>query len=77
MEQFVLVLASACNNKKLNTQAVTKQKLPKYEGEQTSTYIIDSILMKINRKLFAKADSLVDELFSCPGNELSISQTLR
>ena len=63
MEQFVLVPVSLyCNNKSLDTQAVTKQELPKYQVEQNPTYQIDSIKKEINKNLFAKADSLVDKI---------------
>ena len=42
MELFVHVLGSMYNNKKLNPQAVTRQKLPKYQAQQKPTYQIDS-----------------------------------
>ena len=79
MEQFVLVPASVYNNSNkisLNTQAVTKQKFPKYQVEQNPTYQIDSLKKEINSKLFAKAHSLVDKILSCPRIKLSTSQTL-
>ena len=53
MEQSVLVPASVFN-KSLNTQAVTKRELPKYQAEQNPTYQIDSLIKEINKKLFAK-----------------------
>ena len=74
MEQFVLVPASLYN-KSLITQSVTKQELPKYQPSQNLTYQIDS-LKKINKKLFSKADSLVDKILSFPRIKLSNSQTL-
>ena len=75
MEQFVLVPASVYN-KSLFTQSVTKQKLTKYQPSQNPTYHIDSLKTEINKKLFSKADSLVDKILSCPRIKLSNSQTL-
>ena len=75
MEQFVLVFASVYN-KSLITQSVTKQELPKYQPSQNPTYQVHSLKNEINKKLFSKADPLVDKLFSCPRIKLSISQTL-
>ena len=75
MEQFVLVPASVYN-KSLVTQSVTKQELPKYQPSQNPTYQIDSLKKEINKKLFSKADSLVDKILSCPRIKLSNSQTL-
>ena len=75
MEQFVLVPTSVYN-KNLITQSVTKQELPKYQPLQNPTYQIDSLKKEINKKLFAKADTLVDKILSCPRIKLSISQTL-
>ena len=75
MEQFVLVPASVYN-KSVTTQSVTKQDLPKYKAEQPPTYQIDSIKRDINKKLFAKADTLIDKILSCSRIKLSNSQTL-
>ena len=75
MDQFVLVPASVYN-KSLITQSVTKQELPKYQPLQNATYQIDSLKKEINKKLFSKADSLVDKILSCPRIKLSNSQTL-
>ena len=75
MNQFVLVPASVYN-KSLITQSVTKQELPKYQPSQNTTYQIDSLKKEINKKLFSKADSLVDKFLSCPSIKLSSSQTL-
>ena len=75
MEQFVLVPASMYN-KKVITQSVTKQGLPKYQPSQNSTYQVDSLKREINKKLFSKANSLVDKILSCPGIKLSNSQPL-
>ena len=75
MEQFFLVPASVYN-KKLNTLAVTNQELPKYQAEQNPTYQIDSLKQEITKKLFVKADSLVDRNLSCPRIKLSNPQTL-
>ena len=75
MEQFVLVPAFVYN-KSLNTQSVTKQELPKYQPLQNPTYQTDSVKKEINKKLFSKADSLVDKILSCPHIKLSNSQNL-
>ena len=75
MEQFVLIAASVYN-KSLRTQLVTKQKLPKYQPLQNPTYQVDSLKKEINKKLFSKADTLVDKILSCSRIKLSISQTL-
>ena len=75
MDQFVLVPASVYN-KTLNTQSVTKQELPKYQPSQNATYQIDSLKKEINKKLFSKADALVDKILSRPRIKLSNSQTL-
>ena len=75
MEQFVLVPASVYN-KSVTTQAVTKQKLPKYKAEQPPTYEIDSIKRDIIKKLFGKADSLIDKILFCSHIKLSNSQTI-
>ena len=75
MDQFVLVPAFVYN-KSLITQSVTKQKLPKYQPSQNPTCQIDSLKEEINKKLFSKADSLVDKILSCPRIKLSNSQTL-
>ena len=75
MDQFFLVPASVYN-KSLITQSVTKQELPKYQPSQNPTYQIDSFKKEINKKLFSKADSLVDKILSCPRIKLSNSQAL-
>ena len=75
MEQFVLVLASMYN-KSLITQSVTKQELPKYQPSQNPTNQVDSLKKEINKKLFSKADSLVDKVLSYPGIKISNSKTL-
>ena len=75
MGQFVLVPASVYN-KSLITQSVTKQELPKYQPSQNPTFQIDSLKKEINKKLFSKADSLVDKILSCPRIKLSNSLTL-
>ena len=75
MDQFVLVRASVYN-KSLVTQSVTKQELPKYQPSQNPTYQIDSLKKELNKKLFSKADTLVDKILSCPRSKLSNSQTL-
>ena len=75
MEQFVLVPASVFN-KSETTQSVTKHELPKYKAEQPPTYQIDSLKRDINKKLFGKADTLIDKILSCSRIKLSNSQTI-
>ena len=74
MEQFVLVPASVYN-KSLITQPVLKLELPNYQPLQNPTYQIDSLKKEV-KKIFSKADSLVDKILSCPRIMLSNSQTL-
>ena len=74
MEQFLLVPASVYN-KSVTTQSVTKQELPKYKAEQPPTYQIDSLKRDLNKKLFGKADTLIDNILSCFRIKLSNSQT--
>ena len=57
-------------------QSVTKKDLPKYKAEQPPTYQNDSLKRDINKKLFGKADTLIDKILSCTRIKLSISQTL-
>ena len=73
MEQFVLVPASMYN-KSVTTQSVTKPELPKYKAEQPPTYQIHSL--NLNKKLFGKADSLIDKNLSCSRINRSNSQTI-
>ena len=47
-----------------------------YQPSQNPTFQIDSLKKEINRKLFSKADSLVNKILSCPRIKLSNSQTL-
>ena len=75
MEQLVLAPASVYK-KCLITQSVTKQEHPKYQPSQNPTYQIDSLKKEINKKLFSKADPLVDKILSSPRIRLSNSQTL-
>ena len=75
MEQFLLVSASVYN-KNVTTQSVTKQELPKYKAEQPPTHQIDSLKRDINKKLFDKADTLIDQILSCSRIKLSNSQTI-
>ena len=75
MEQFVLVPGSVYN-KSVTTQSFTKQELPRYEAEQPPTYQIDSLKRDFNKKLFGKADALVDKTLSCSRIKLSNSQTI-
>ena len=73
MEQFVLVPASVYNK---SAQSVTKQELLKFKAEQPPTYQIESLKRDINKKLFGKADPLIDKTLSCSRIKLSNSQTL-
>ena len=75
MEQFVPVPASVYN-KRVTVQSVTKQELRKYKAEQHPTYKIDSLKRDINKKLFGKADTLIDKILSCSRIKLSNSQTI-
>ena len=75
MEQFVLVPASVYNNS-VTMQSVTKQELPKYKAKHPPTYEIDSLKRDITKKLFGKADSLIDKIISCSRIKLSNSQTI-
>ena len=75
MEQFALVPASVYN-KSVTAQSVTKQELPKYKAEQPPTYQIDSLKRDINKKLFGKADTLIDKILSCSRIKFSNSQTI-
>ena len=74
MEQFVLVLVSVWN-RSLIKQSVTQQKFLKCQPSKNPTYQIGSLKKEINKKLFAKADSLVDKILSCPRIKPSNSQT--
>ena len=75
MEQFVLVPASVYN-KSVTRQSVTKQELPKYKAEQPPSYHIDSLKRGFNKKLFGKADTLIEKTLSCSRINLSNSQTI-
>ena len=75
MEQFVPVPASVYN-KSVTTHSVTKQKLPKYKADQPPTYQIESLKRDINKKLFGKADTLIDNFLPCSRTKLSNSQTI-
>ena len=59
-----------------SAQSVTKQELLKFKVEQAPTYQIDSIKRDINKKLFGKADPLIDKILSCSRIKLSNSQTI-
>ena len=63
-------------NKSLFTQSVTRQELPNYQPSQNTTYLVDSIKKEINKKVFCKADSVVDKNLSCPRIKLSTSEIL-
>ena len=74
MDQFVLVPASVYNS--LVSKPVLKQELPKYQVQQTPTSHVESLKKDVNKKLFAKADSLIDNLLASPRISLSNSNTL-
>ena len=74
MEQFVLVPASLYHN--LNTKPTHKVELPKYQPQQTPSSHIDTLKKDINKKLLAKADSLIDKLLISPLIKLSQSNTI-
>ena len=61
-------------NKSVTTQSVTKQELSLYKAEQPPTYQIDSL--NLNKKLFGKADTLMDKVLSCSRIKLSNSQRI-
>ena len=71
MEQFVLVPASVYN-KSMTAQSVTKKELPQYKVEQPPTYQIDSLKSDINKKLFGKADTLIDKILSVLASRFQI-----
>ena len=73
MEQFVLVPSSVYNK---SIQSFTKQELPNYKAEQPPTNQIDSQKRDINKRLFCKADALIDKILSCSRIKLSKSQTI-
>ena len=75
MEQFVLVPASVFNES-VTTQSVTQQEFPKFKAGQHPTYQIDSLKLDINKKLFSKADTLIDKILSCSRIKLSNLQTI-
>ena len=60
----------------MTTQSVKKHELPKYKAEQPPTYQIDSLKKDINKKLFGKADPLIDKILSCSRIKFSNSQTV-
>ena len=79
LSRYGLVCSRSCfcvQQQRLNTQAVTKQELPEYQPERSSTYQTDSIKKRMNKKKIAEADSLVDNFFSCPRIKFSNAQTL-
>ena len=75
MEQFFLVPPSVYKTS-VTTQSVTEQELPKYKAEQPPTYQIGSLKRDINKKLFGKADTLIDKILSCSRIKLPNSQTI-
>ena len=73
MERFFLFFFSVYSNKSLKIQSITKQELPKHKVEQNPTYETHSLKKGFNKKLklFAKADSEVDKIFSFPRVKLT------
>ena len=76
MEQFVLVPVAVHNNKYIITQSDKMQEVPKNHTEQNSMYKSDSLEKEVNRKLFNKADFLVDIFLFCPRIKIPSSHTL-
>ena len=72
----VFFVPASVYNKSVATQSFKKQELPKYKAEQPPTYQIDSLMRDINKKLFGKADALIDKILSCSRTKLSNSQTI-
>ena len=81
-QSFVLIWSSLFSSqllcitreREIPAQSVTKQELPKYKAEQPPTYQIDSL--SNNKKLFDKADTLIDKILSCSRIKLSNSKTI-
>ena len=73
MEQFVLVPASVYK-KSVTAKSVTKQEFPYNKAEQPLTHQIESL--NLNKKMFGKADPLIDKILSCSRIKLSNSQTI-
>ena len=76
MNQYVLIPASVYN-KSFNTQSTTMQELPKYQLLRNPTCQIDSLKKEINKNIFAKADTIVDNILSFPRIKLSNAHTLK
>ena len=76
MKQFVLAPASFLNKQNTTKSTTLKKDLPKYQPQQTPTSQVDSLKKDITKKLFAKADSLVNELLASPRIKLSLSNTI-
>ena len=74
MEQFVPVPASVYN-KSVTTHSISKQELPRYKVEHPPTYQNDSLKRDTNKKLFVRADTLIDKILSCSGIRLSNLQS--
>ena len=73
MEQFALVSASVYN-KSVTKQSGIKQKLPKNKAEQPSNY--QNVSQNLNKKLFGKADTLIDKILYFSRIKFSNSQTI-
>ena len=75
MERIVLFQASVYN-KSVTTQSVAKQELPKCKAEQPPTCQIDSLNRDIDKKVFGKADILMDKTLCRFRIKLPNSQTI-
>ena len=75
MEQFVLVPLSVYHSSK-NPIIVTKQQLPKYKPDQTTTYHKDTLKNEINQQLSTSASPLVNETLESPRIKTSDSKIL-
>ena len=73
-EQFFLFPALVYNKKRLSTEAVTKQEPQKYPVEPNPTHQTESFENEV-WKLFARAEFLVDQIFSLLRSKLSKPQT--
>ena len=76
MEQVVLVFASVYNNSSFGAQTVTKQELPTYQTEQNPRYQIHLLRKEMNKKIVAKAHSIMGRILSCRRIKLLSSHTL-
>ena len=76
MDQFVCPRSCFCVQQKFDHPPSYKAGTSKISTFTKPTYQIFSVKKEINKKLFSKADSLVDKSLSFPRVKLSNSQTL-